>query len=931
MKKLFLVVLLVALATTNAIAAILKGTITDKQTKEPLTGATVRIVESNLGTVADIDGNFSLKIEDGVYTLEVKYIGYKSLLLKQVKVSSLNRDINLDLELETEEQTLSDVVVVAQAKRNTDLSVLMQQRKSLVVQSGVSAQQISRTQDKDASEVIKRVPGISIIDNKFVMVRGLSQRYNNVWINGGAVPSSEADSRAFSFDLIPSSQLDNMVVIKSPSPEYPADFSGGFILVQTKDIPSKNSFSVGLSGSVNDQTHGRNFLYSKGSSTDFLGFDNGFRSLKGGMEAILKPIAGNGVDLLGNGFNNDWTIKQKKPLGDMGFNMDFSSHWESDKGKVFAMLGALNYSNSYKSYTNMENSIFGAYDEVNDQSNYLRKSTDNQYNNDVRLGAMLNFTYVPGKISRYEFKNIFNQLGKNRYTDRKGFDSQNNQFESAEYFYSSRMTYNGQFTGKHTWENDRLDWSTGYAYSNRNLPDRRRYLINDALQEGVMGLSKGNDISREFTRLNEHIFSANLNYQHDFVISESLRPTLKTGVYSEYRTREYTTRDFNYYWNYSNNTLPDGFRYLNIPNELLVDANYGADKLYLLEQVKWRNNYNGNNLMLAGYAGANIPLGAWNIYAGVRFEHNKMELISNTRDSEKSPSSTFYNYNDLFPSVNISYNTTEKQLLRFSYGHSVNRPEFREVSSSVFYDFDLGSSVQGNPELKPSYVKNVDFRYEYYPTQGELVSVALFYKHFNNPIEWTYTVTGGTDLVYSFSNGKSAYSFGLEADIRKDLAFMGLPGLTWSFNGSLIKSHVNFLKGSKEKNRPMQGQSPYLINTGLYYQFDKWQLNAGLLYNRIGKRIVGVGRTVGAAGAENTVTIPDSYEMPRNSIDLSVSKRWGEHWLLKVSVRDLLAEKVYFKQFTEVTHKDGTQEEIQEITKAYNPGRNFSLSVSYKF
>lgn len=929
MKKLFLVVLLVALATGNAIAAILKGTITDKQTKEPLIGATVRILETNLGAVADLNGNFSLKIEDGVYTLEVKYIGYKSIQLKQVKVK--NSDTSLQLELETEEQTLSDVVVVAQAKKNTDLSVLMQQRKSLVVQSGVSAQQISRTQDKDASEVIKRVPGISIVDNKFVMVRGLSQRYNNVWINGGAVPSSEADSRAFSFDLIPSSQLDNMVVIKSPSPEYPADFSGGFILIQTKDIPSKNTFSVGLSGSVNDQTHWENFLYSKGSATDFLGFDTGLRSLKGGMEAQLKPIADNGIDLLGNGFNNDWTIKQKRPIADLGVNMDFSSHWDLAGGKVFAMLGALNYSNSYKSYKNMENSIFGAYDELNDRSNYLRKSTDNQYNNDVRLGTMLNFTFVPGKISRYEFKNIFNQLGKSRYTDRKGFDSQDNRMESAEYYYSSRMTYNGQFTGKHTWENDRLDWSVGYAYSNRNMPDRKRYLINDALEEGVMGLSKGNDISREYTRLNEHIFSGNVNYQHDFVMGDSFRPSLKAGAYTEYRNREYITRDFNYYWNYSSNSLPDGFRYLDIPTQLLVDANYGADKLYLLEQVKWRNNYKGNNLMLAGYVGANLPLGLWNVYAGIRFEHNKMELISNTRDSEKSPTSMFYNYNDLFPSLNVSYNLTKNQLLRFSYGHSVNRPEFREVSSSVFYDFDLGSSVQGNPDLKPSYVKNVDFRYEYYPTQGELISVALFYKNFNNPIEWTYTVTGGTDLVYSFSNGKSAHSFGLEADIRKDLAFIGLPQFTWSFNGSLIKSRVNFVEGSKEKDRPMQGQSPYLINTGLYYQLDKLQLNAGVLYNRIGKRIVGVGRTVGTVGGENTVNIPDSYEMPRNSIDLSVSKRWGEHWQLKASVRDLLAEKVYFKQFTDVTHKDGSNEEIQEITKAYKPGRNFSLSVSYQF
>ena len=139
--------------------------------------------------------------------------------------------------MESDERTLGEVSVTAVARRNTETAQVQEQKRSLVVQTGVSAQQIARTQDKDASEVIRRVPGVSIINEKFVMVRGLSQRYNNVWLNGGAVPSSEADSRAFSFDILPSSQLDNMVIVKSPAPEYPADFTGGFILVNTKQLP----------------------------------------------------------------------------------------------------------------------------------------------------------------------------------------------------------------------------------------------------------------------------------------------------------------------------------------------------------------------------------------------------------------------------------------------------------------------------------------------------------------------------------------------------------------------------------------------------------------------------------------------------------------------------------------------------------------------
>lgn len=247
-KKAISFFFLLTVLTFAAQAGNIHGTVTDRATNEPLTGATIQLSGTTLGTVADIDGKYQFNnLKSGVYTLEIRYIGYKDIIQKDIKVT--HAPLILNFEMEADAQTLSDVTVVAQMKRNTDVAMMTDQRRSLVVQSGVSAQQISKTQDKDASEVIKRVPGVSIIDEKFVMVRGLSQRYNNVWINGGAVPSSEADSRAFSFDIIPSSQLDNMVIVKSPAPEYPSDFTGGFILINTKDMPSENSFNLSV-GSI---------------------------------------------------------------------------------------------------------------------------------------------------------------------------------------------------------------------------------------------------------------------------------------------------------------------------------------------------------------------------------------------------------------------------------------------------------------------------------------------------------------------------------------------------------------------------------------------------------------------------------------------------------------------------------------------------------
>ncbi len=920
-------IFLFTLSAATVMAGTIKGTVLDRQNREPLTGATVQVLGTSQGAVADIDGNYTINVKAGTYTLEVKYIGYKEI--KQVNVKVGKTEVTLNFEMENDAQALGEVAVTAQAKRNTENALVNEQRRSLVVQSGVSAQQISKTQDKDASEVIKRVPGVSIIDEKFVMVRGLSQRYNNVWINGSAVPSSEPDSRAFSFDIIPSSQLDNMIIVKSPAPEYPADFTGGFIMVNTKDMPSENSFNISLGTSINDQTHLKDFLYSKGSSTDFLGFDNGLRSLDGGIKRTMNTFTDNSnrIDLLNNGLNNDWTIKTKKPAGDLKFNMNYAHRWETESGRQFGLLASLNYSNTYKTYLDMTNSLFGSYDVANGHSVYLRKSTDNQYNNDVRVGVLLNFMYQP-KNSRnhYEFKNIFNQIGKSRYTSRYGFDAQNNNEKTYEYYYSSRSTYNGQFTGKHTFDNGKLDWSAGYSYANRLLPDRRRYILNDIDEPDVIALSAGNDISREFTRLDEHIGSANVNYQRDFQFG-SFTPTLKAGAYGEYRTRTYNTRQFYYTWG---DNMPSGFRKFDLPTQLMVDGNYGEDKLSMYEQVRKTNDYSGNNWLGAGYISANLPISARiNLYAGIRYEYTKMELVRNTRDDIESHQSMYYKYNDLFPSANATYKLTDKQQLRLAYGKSVNRPEFREVSTSVYYDFDLASNVEGSPSLKPAYIHNIDFRYEWYPSNGESVSVALFYKHFDSPIEWTYTVAGGTDLVYSNKNAKAANNYGLEVDLRKNLDFMGLPHFSWSFNGALIKSKVEFEKGSKEKNRAMQGQSPYLINTGLFYQHPKWNLNIAALYNRIGKRIIGVGRVVGSSG-DQTTSIPNSYEMPHDAIDLSISKKFGG-FEIKGAIRDLLAQRVNFKQFGDVTSSTGEKIKYEEVTKSYKPGRNFNLSIAYSF
>ena len=934
MKRRFGTVILLVIFTIEAGAQNMIGRVVDSKTKEALIGAVVSVDSTSAKVLTDANGAFSITgVKPGEYHVTVTYLSYKAAHIGGVQSKDkVSPNDEVVIPMERDERLLQGVRVRGVMKKNTEVAMIATAKNSSLIVSNVSAQEIQRTQDTNAEEVIRRVPGISIIDEKFVMVRGLSQRYNNVWINGGAVPSSEADSRAFSFDIIPSSQIDNLQITKTPSPEYPADYSGGFIEINTKEIPTVNSMEVSVGGNFNDRTSFGSFDYSKGSGTDFLGFDGGKRSLDGGISGTMKGVDGVvtndrtkvPTNLIGNGLNNDWKVKNKTPLGDGKLAASLGRRWHIGEN-LLGMIASLNYTSEYRKYDNMKNNLYSVYDAEKDKSVFQHEYVDNQYNHNVRLGMMLNFTFLSanGK-NKYQWKNIFNQLGNDRYTWREGTNAQSENEKMAEYYYRSRTTYNTQLTGKHTFALDELQWNVGYAYANRHLPDRRRYTLTDSV------IYNSNDLSREWTQLDEHIVSANVNDTRKFTFGNFM-PKLKVGAYGEYKTRTYRTRNFIYNWDPTITTLPTGFRAMD-PTELLSNSEYyGAVKLYLMELVQKRNDYDGHNTLGAGYVAATLPFGKLSVYTGVRFEHNKMELVSNTRDYETSHSSRYYKDNYFYPSVNSTYKVNEQHQVRFSYGRSINRPEFREVSSSVFYDFDLASDVQGNTELKNCLVDNVDLRYEFYPSQGEIISLAAFYKHFDNPIEWTYTITGGTDLVYSYLNARSANNYGLELDIRKDLSFIGLRNFSWAFNGSLIHSRVSFPSGSSENNRPMQGQSPYLVNTGVFYKNEVLKLNVSLLYNRIGKRIIGVGRNVGVSVSDQTARVPDSYEMPRDVLDFAASKQLGKHWEVKLNVRDLLAQKVNFKQFAEVNYADGSHRTVQQIIKQYKPGRNVGFMVVYKF
>jgi len=928
-RLLFVTVLFFGTAQITTAQNALKGVVIDKTTGEPVIGATIYFKNLKKGASTNTDGNYSIEnIPAGTHTMEIACISYKTISLPDMEIKSGKNEF--DIVMEESATQLNEIVVSSVKRMNSEIAMVQATRTASVVMSGMSGKQITLSQDKSAAEVVKRIPGVSVINDRYIMVRGLASRYNNVWINNSAVPSTEADTRSFSFDMIPSSQLENIMIVKSQSPEIPADFSGGFVKITTRSMPDKNEILLSYGMSANSQTHFNDQFYNTASPTDFLGFDNGVRSLRSNVPARMNNDDLSQVtDITKNGFRNDWSVKRQRPFFDQKGSFMINRAFKLRDNAQFGLVGAINYSKSSQTYSNMLNARFGVYNTVSDASEYIYKYTDNQYSIDAKVGAMLNLTYMKGD-TKLEFRNLFNQIGKNRYTTREGWQNVSARYnqEKQEYMYSSRTTYTGQFAGSHKISESDIDWNISYSYAGMNQPDRRiinreENLIYGDRYFGQMGIDQ-NEITRDFVKLDEHIISPALNLTIPVMLSQEIKSEIKVGIYGELRLRDYKNRQFFYRFNQYN--LPETFVYGKITEEIIKEENLGSDKLYIYEDTDNRNSYKGQNMLGAAFVSYKLPIGRFNILAGARIEAGRMKLISYDKIYELSTQDKNYDQVNVFPSLNASYNINKKNLIRFAYGSSTNRQEFREVSSSVYYDFNLFSDVKGNKDLKNAIIHNLDLKYEYYPSSDEYITLACFYKYFKNPIEWTYLDAGGS-YTYTFENALAAKNFGVEIDMKKNLAFMGVKELTLGLNAALISSKVDFNQGSLEKDRPMQGQSPYLVNASLFYDSPKYGISAGILYNRIGKRIVGIGRVDTGSGASINNDVPDTYELSRDLVDLVVSKKIGKRLEVKASFKDILNQDVIFEQYPKYIDNNGVLQQRSQLSKKFNPGANIYIGL----
>lgn len=916
----------------------LTGIITDKEANNsPLPFANVYVKETKNSVASNETGTYLLELNPGTYTILFSSVGYedfeKSVVIKAGEVTKLNSSLG------SGNYTLKDVVVKTNRKKNTETAIMVEIKEAKQVVNAISAEQMSKGTDSNAADAIQRVPGVTIVDGKFVMIRGLSERYNNVLINNAVAPSTEVDKRTFAFDMIPTKAIDKMLIFKTGSADKPGDFSGGIINITTSEnITNFNTVNVGFG--FRNNTSFQDYKQSEGSKTDFLGFDYEFRTLPSTFPTadLINKYPEVGVVASNSKLQNNFNPTTSTAVLDNSFGFAFGRNKKFTNGMNLQSLNSIGYSNTYQTLQRQFNRYLSLNPGQTRPGAWL-DYLDNYNQNEVRLTLLSNWILKLNQNNTIKFKNLFNQIGENETIIRDGFNYQvanGDNFLWQNYLlgYKSRSIYTGQLEGIHKLDNkNTIDWVAGYNYMYESEPDLRRFRTKKDLSKPnsiyrIEDPSSSNlfDTGRYFGNLSEYSVNNGANYTHTIEQvknEEELNPIkLKTGYYMDYRNREFNSRYVSYLIprEVSNDIVrADFLRELPLNEAFSPKYVNNTDGWILSEGTKPSDSYKADNFLAAGYVYGEFPIKKWDISGGVRIEHN---ILSLQGFSDAGQVDIENPVTSVLPSINVGYNITERALLRFAYSRSVNRPEFREIAPFLFYDFENEVNKEGNPNLKTAEIDNLDFRFEFYPTKGETVSLGAFYKRFDNPIENITQITSEIPQ-FNYANADSAFNYGLELELRKSFKEMTnnlyLGRLSVNINASYIFSEVDLGAAavSQQQVRPLQGQSPYIVNAALGYT-DESGFSTNLIFNRFGDRIFSVGDTV----------FPTIYELSRNSLDFTVSKTYKKT-TIKLGIQNLLDAKY---QFYEDSNRDEKiNKNNDNATSVFKRGALFSLNLSHNF
>jgi hypothetical protein len=913
----------------------LVGKVTDKENGEELIGASVVIVGTSQGVKTNIDGEFTLNVKPGKIDLRVSYVGYQTRTVKgiEVKAGQVNR---VDIQLRAEAAQAEEIVVQAEISNATESALLTQQRKSLVIQDAISAETIKKTPDSDAGETVKRVTGVSLVGGKYVFVRGLGERYSSARLNGVTIPSPEPEKKIVPFDLIPANMIENIITIKTFMPDQPGSFGGGLVDIKTKEFPDQFVLNLTIGSGFNTQTHFKNSIPSyKGGKLDFLGIDDGTRNLPSGLPnlRLASSTLEDQVTVarrLGNNF--------EPTAGSYFPNTNFSIA-VADQIKVAGLplgyIASLGYSSD--AVFREVNFLFPSLETIQQGGEPLYSYPNAKiatYN--VNWGGLLNFTSRLNENNKLGLKTTYNRTMEDETFEAIGTKNLANagRVKATRLRFIERALFSSQLSGNHYlgWlSKSEFNWITAFSTAYRNEPDNRETAFIEEFEtvpggEGY-GFSFDNSAGRNlrfFAELNDRVIES----KADLTIPVSLfdsRTKLKIGGLLNFKNREFAARRFVYQTGSDFQRVRD-----RSPNTVLSEAYVREGLTVIQDQTLNQDTYQADENIAAGYGMTELPLSQkLRFVGGVRVEKNQFEISSLNQTGSRLQQK--FSALNVLPSVNFIFSPNDEVNFRAGFSQTIANPELRELAPFRFDDYR--TSTIGNPFLVQTTLQNYDFRIEWFPRLGELIAFSFFYKTLTNPIERVSlapTVTNqGNVLQNTTINAKSATNFGVELEARKrlDVFATALKDFSVGVNVTLNRSEAilpdiiplydvqtgdQFLLQRQtftSLQRPLQGQSSYIVNFKLDYNNPDAGFSAILLYNIVGRRIYAVG-----GGG-----LPDTYEEPRNQLDFSLTKTlFVPNFSTKFSVRNILNDRfLYMAGDFEV--------------ERYKTGQTLSLAFSYSF
>jgi len=900
-----------------------EGKVTDSKTGLPLTGVTVIIKGTQTGVATDLQGRYVINANGPKLSLVFSYNGVTQQV-DDIEVKEGGITVQ-DLAIEQRTKTEEAVVVrsVSTARRETASALIAFQKNTNTVASVISAESIRRSPDRNTGEVLKRLPGASIQEGRFIIVRGLADRYNQAMLNGILLTSTEPDRKTFSFDLIPSSMIDNIIVNKAFVPEYPGEWAGGLIQVNTKDIPSKGFFNIQVGTGFNTQTTGKKFYTDKAGKLDWLGIDDGSRALPASYpgKSEFGQLTPEQRTAIGKQLPNTWVAKEvTAPL-----NLSFQANGGFTT-KVFRKILGGNFGLMYnRSSNNIElqnrlNKISN--DVVSQETDY----NDERFRTGVSTGAFGSLTLQLNSLNKISLKSIVNVNTGSAVTSRNGIDVSRDDslITGTEFSFRQNTFFTTQATGEHGLiDNLKLKWYGAFNILDGYVPDQRRLLYsrkdpNEAYRAVIANSLSQQSGSRIYQALSDYIYTAGGDLAYGFDMFRR-KQTLKGGYMLQIKDRLYDAQLFAYYLPRDNDALRQ------LPaSEIFNPGNFGngadtSTRFAFNSLVGRTYRYMANTILNAGFIQMDNSFSEkLRVVYGVRVEHYD-QLVGSVKKND--PRHTNTKVIDWLPGINATYKINNKTNVRLSGSQTVIRPELRELSFLNLYDFELNASVQGKPDLKRTKVTNLDLRYELYPRAGETYSLGAFYKYFNNPIEQLFNEGSGGASTFTFQNPEKAYTYGAEFEIRKKLDFVNaLKHFSFQANAAYIYSRVK--DAAFNVDRPLQGQSPYVLNIGLLYDLEEKGFNATMLFNQVGHRIYLVGDISAGAGS------PDIYEASRPLLDLQLAqkllKRKAE---IRLNVSDILNKTQYFYQNVGANKNFDKDVDAYRFTRRL--GTTFSLTFNY--